>query len=322
MRTININFERVSHLFMSMETKLEGDPEVYEMAVIDKMPVKDDPREVAITRKLEEVFLKEPWSQKAFADLRELQIGYLKDVLQSSDDPALVYEKTQKVLSDVSDLLRSEIAEGEEFLQSIEKGNPALIMTNHLGTYKLAGIDPQKELGLNFKGYNFMYPSPLFFGGLHPIAKEIGDDLSYVSDDFPGVLGKIHRDSGFIHVPPQGAQQSGRTAYLLDQTAKAFENRKNTALVNFPEGKTTGKYSGKGPYDLEPYKTGGYVIASLLKTRVIPVAQYFDSKKGLRLKVFPTYVPEQNDKAKMEIRANEDQRAMQEWLDECQKSSS
>lgn len=302
---------------MNMET---NEPE-YLAAVVREKPRQDDEREAAITKKIGDAVIKEPWAKEAFATIRELQIVYMREVLAHIDDPAMVYSRTQEVLAKISRLSRSEIVEGVELLKTFPKGQPALIMTNHLGTYKLVGVDPKKELGVDIPGYNFMYPSPMYFGGLLPVTKAIGDDLSYVSNDFPGQFGTIHREAGFIHVPPKINGQGGRTGELLEQTKAAFAKRSNNAIVNYPEGGTSGKYTGLGPYDLDPFKTGGYVIAAQLGVRVIPVAQYFDPKKGLQLKVFPSYVPELADKEATQKRAEQDRQSMQKWLDKCQTAS-
>jgi hypothetical protein len=45
------------------------------------------------------------------------------------------------------------------------------------------------------------------------------------------------------------------------------------------------------------------------------VGQYFHPQKGLQLRVFPPYIPEQTDKAGYEAYAKQDQERMQEWLD-------
>ena len=288
----------------------------YMAEVVKKMPRLDDPREVEITRKLREHFLKEQWAQEAFAQLRKVQIEYMREVIDKKDDPAFIYKRTQQVLTEVARLLKAEIVEGGEFLDEIPKGESVLVAFNHLGTYKLTPVKLKEELDIDIPGFDVMYPSPLFFGGLKPVSDRIGDDLVYVSDDFPGDLGDIHRASGFIHVPPQTAQPTGRTSYLIDQTAAAFKKRPNTAMVNFPEGKTTGKYSGKGVYDLEPFFTGGYVVAANLGIRLPPVAQCWDEHEGLKLKVFPSYKLDATDKEAIKAHADLDQRNMQAWFDE------
>jgi len=292
----------------------------YQEAVTQKMPRHDDPQDIAYVAKLKQCVLRESWAQKAFETIRERQITYLREVLAQSDNAAFVYTRTQQVLEEVAELLRARIADGAKLLREIPKGHPTLLMTHHLSTYKLTGFESKKELGFAIPGYEFIHPEPVLIAGLKPIAKVLGDTLSYASADFPGVFGKIHREAGFLHIPPKETLTTGRTTYLLDETRQAFKRRPNTALVNFPEGQTSGKHTGRGPYDLDPFKTGGYVIAAELGARVIPVAQYFDPKEGLQLKVFPSYIPESSDKAAIAALADRDQRQMQEWLNERQNS--
>lgn len=288
----------------------------YERATVLKTPRRDDPQDIAYVEKLERRVLQEKWAKEAFATIRQIQIEYLREVLAKSDDTALVYERTQAILKEIAELLRTEIAEGAEFLEKIPKGSPVLLMSNHFSLYKLTGFNPERELGLQIPNYRYLCPTPMFIAGFAPIAKHLRNTLSIVSDDFPGVLGKIHREAGFVHVPPKEALTTGRTAYLLEQTRKLFTRRPKTALVNFPEGQTSGKHTGLGPYDLDPFKTGGYVIAGQLGVRVIPVAQCFDPQKGLRLKVFPSYIPESTERDAVQTLADRDQRQMQEWLNE------
>jgi hypothetical protein len=288
----------------------------YTEAVVQKKPHKDDQRELAITQKISNLALKTEWAQSTIAVIHDLQIKYLQEVVANIKDPTFVYKRTQDFLKELSGLLKAEILEGFELLKGIPNGSPALVMTNHLGLYKLASINPKQDLNIDIPGYDFMYPSPLYFAGLYPVAEVIGDNLSYVSDDFPGVFGEIHRSAGFVHVPPQSIEKTNRTEILQKQTSDVFNQHANTAIVNYPEGGTSGKYSGLGPYDLDPFKTGGYVIASKLGIRIIPVVQYFDPNKGLQLKVLQPYIPEVTDKAGYESMAEKDRQEMQKWLDE------
>ncbi len=287
-------------------------------AVVEKKPKKGDVREIAITAKIAGEVNKTEWAQEVVAKIRELQIRYLREILTKKDDSSFVYLKTQEVLAEISKLLRAEIVEGAELLAEIPKGKPVLVMTNHFGLYKLAGIDPRKDLGVDIPGYDFMYPSPLYFAGLNPVGEAVGNDLSYVSNEFPGVFGEIHQASGFIHVPPKTDEGVSRTGLLTEQTGDVINKNPNIAIVNYPEGGTSGKYNGLGPYDLEPFKTGGYVIASKLGVHVVPVAQYFDPEKGLRLRVFRPYIPFITEKETFEDQAKKDKDQMQEWLNEQQ----
>lgn len=290
----------------------------YIKALVEKKPHADDPKDIRIRKLIEDNFLQEEWARQAFGNIRGEQIDYMKDTVVHADDPEYVDTKTQEILKSISAELHSTIEEGQEYLEQLPKGKPVLIMTNHLGTYKLAGINPQTELGehaAKIDQYNFMYPYPLYFAALSPVAEAIGDKLSYSSDDFPGVFGKIHTEAGFIHVPPASLVTSGRTEALIRQTAEVVRRRPNTAVVNFPEGGTSGKYNDAGPYDLLDFKTGGYVVAAGVDMSVVTVAQFFDPRQGMRLKVFePLTIPPTTTREHYHELAAEAQQEMQAWL--------
>jgi hypothetical protein len=69
-----------------------------------------------------------------------------------------------------------------------------------------------------------------------------------------------------------------------------------------------------GPYALNPFKTGAYVLAAELALPVVLVAQYFHPTEGFKLKIFSAAVPVKTDKAGYEALAAEQQHVMQEWL--------
>jgi hypothetical protein len=289
----------------------------YVAAVVAKKPKGNDPKEIDIREKIRKEVEASDWAGASFEKIRRDQIEYLREMFAHilADDTSFIHARTQAFLHEIATELRAHIVEGEELLGRVPKGTNVLLMTNHLGLYKLSGINPQEELGVDIPGYDFMYPSPLYFGGLQPVAEKMGNHLSYVSDDFPAEFGTVHRKSGFVHVPPASKVTAGRTEILLNQTKAVLENNQGTTLVNFPEGGTSGKYSGLGPYSLDPFKTGGYVIAAELGLPVVIVGQYFHPQEGLQLRVFPPYTPEQTDKAGYEAYAKQDQERMQEWLD-------
>ena len=304
----------------SIENSMSIDPShpEYIAAVVAKKPKGDDPKEIAIREKIRNHVDDSDWATESFEKIRKDQVEYLKEMFAYilADDTSRIHVRTQELLKEIATELRAHITDGAEFLETLPKGTSVLLMTNHLGLYKLAGINPQEELDIHIPGYDFMYPSPLYFGGLQPVAELLGDNLSYVSDDFPAEFGTVHRKSGFVHVPPVTKITTGRTEVLLQQTKTVLENNKSTAVVNFPEGGTSGKYSGLSPYDLDPFKTGGYVIASQLGIPVVTVGQYFDPEKGLQLGIFPPYVPEVTDKAGYEAYATRDKEQMQAWIDQ------
>lgn len=292
------------------------DPQ-YIQAVIEKKPHGDDPKDIRIRQIIEDRFLQEPWAREAVDHIRGEQIDYLKDVVAHVEDAAYVDAKTQETVANIADELHATIEEGGEHLAGLERGQPVMIMTNHLGIYKLTGINPQTDINgsaESYDGYDFMYPYPLYFAGVNPVAEQLGDSLSYTSDDFPGVYGQVHTEAGFIHVPPASLVQGGRTEALKAQTAEVFQRKPATALVNFPEGGTSGKYNEAGPYDLLDFKTGGYVIAAELGIPIVHVAQYFDPHEGMRLKVFEPMQLQPTDREGYQAVASRAQADMQAWL--------
>ena len=258
--------------------------------------------------------LKENWAKYAFEKVRQQQIDYIKDAVANIQNDAYVHDLTQKNLREISEEMKSKIVEGKHLLDKVPKQHPAIIATNHFGAYKLFGVSPKNDIGVDMPGYDAMYPYLMYFAALVPVSEGLGDNLYYASNDFPGIFGDIHRKAGFIHVPPIA---EGKTAYLIEQNREAIRKRPNSAIVSFPEGTTSGKPSGRGPYDLEPFKTGAYVIAAELGMYIVPVAQYFNPQEGYELKVLQPFIPERGDKEKYQQYADTNRSEMQIWLDKC-----
>ena len=291
-----------------------NDPLYVESVVKKKSQI--DPKETLIREKISASVLRENWVRDAFIKIKGQQIEYLKTVVANVNNPDLVHNKTQDILEAISIKLKSHVVEGADLLNEVPKGSPVLIATNHFGAYKLTGISPKEDLGIDIPNYDSMYPYPMYFAALYPVAKAIEDKLYYVSDDFPLIFGQIHTEAGFIHVPPSSIEvEGGRTALLQEQTKEAINKHRNAAFVNFPEGGTSGKYTGLGPYDLDPFKTGGYVVAANLGINIIPVAQYFDKDEGFQLKILRPFIPEKTSSEGYKKMAEDNKIEMQKWLD-------
>jgi hypothetical protein len=293
------------------------DPKYVE-ALVAKKPHKDDPKEQRIANLIREQVLQEPWARDAFAKIGDIQTSYMHEMLADLPRPDFVHERTQQALTEISGLLNSTIVEGQENLDKLPKGQSVLVATNHYGAYKLLGMDPQQELGINIEGYDFIYPYLMYFAALKPVAESLADNLYYVSDDFPLDFGTIHREAGFINVPPKqigGVLTENRTKMLEEQTGSVIESHPHAAIVNFPEGGTSGKYSGLGPYALDHFNTGGYFVAAHLGIPIIPVAQYFNPQKGFELRVFEPLNLDPNCMRDDLLKIGEaNKQEMQEWL--------
>lgn len=285
-------------------------------AVIKKKS-QDDPKEMEIRRKTADSILREPWANEAFYRIREIQIEYLKEAVAHVANPEFIHRSTQETIREIASLLRTHIVEGSDLLAKIPKRSPVLIATNHLGAYKLCGIKPKEDVGVEIPGYDAMYPYLMYFAALAPIADALEDNIYYVSEDFPGVFGNIHSEAGFIHIPPASISiEGGRTDFLTKQTAYAINKHSNSAIVNLPEGGTSGKYSNLGIYDLDPFKTGGYVVAAKLGIHIVPVAQYFDKDDGMQLRVFEPFIPLEGSRESYEPFAAKNRADLQMWLNE------
>ncbi|MES2971223.1 MAG: hypothetical protein V4702_02810 [Patescibacteria group bacterium] len=290
--------------------------EEYVQGVVETKPRALDQKDLRMRELIRVTILKEPWAEEAFAKIHEEQISYLRDAVQHLGSPAYIDGITQETLRKIGTELRATIEEGEKNLTPL-RSKPVLVMTNHLGAYKLTPINPQVDLGdevPRYDGYDFMYPYLLYFAALSPVADALGNALSYTSIDYPGIFGQIHTEAGFIHVPPPSLVSRGRTETLKQQTAKVIQRRPNTAVVNFPEGGTGGKYDEAGPYDLRDFKTGGYVIAAELGIPILIVGQYFDTHLGMRLKVFDPIYPQSGTKETFECLASDTRAEIQAWL--------
>ncbi len=288
-----------------------------EKEIIAGKPRADNEKQIAITEKIKNKVLKEKWAQEMFAEVKNLQINYMKEMLDNVSDKNFVHDKTQEMLQKISgEFFKSQIIEGVEYLENLPMGTPVLITTNHFGAYKLLGVDTEKDLDVEMDGYNLIYPYPAYFAALYPVAAELADNLYYTSKEFPGIFGEIHKNIGSISVPIKKPKE-GRMPNLIAQTNTLINERENVALVNFPEGTTSGKPSGRGPYDLEPFHTGGYVVSANIGMIVLPVAQYFNTKEGFKLRVFkPHILPKNTDSQTFQAYARDDQKNIQKWLNE------
>lgn len=292
--------------------KIDWRDEIYQREVLkQKLQGQNNPKEDIIRDKVKNAVLKEEWAREAFAKIRQKQIDYLKDAVNNIHNEKYIHNLTQKVISEISKKVKSKIVEGEELLDKILTGSPALIVTNHFGAYKLFGVNPKEDIGVDIESYNMMYPYLMYFAALVPVTESLGDNIYYASNDFPGIFGEIHRKAGFIHVSPFA---ENKMVDLIEQNREAITRRRNSVIVSFPEGTTSGKLSGRGPYDLESFKTGAYVIAAELGIHVIPVAQYFNPEKGYELKVMGPFIPEKSGKENYRKYAEKNRSEMQDWL--------
>lgn len=275
----------------------------------------NDPKEVAIKNKIKKLVLKNEWANDAISEITDLQRECMTNVINCVDDIDFVFEKSQAAFCDVATRYNVQFADEESLalLKKIKPKTPILIATNHLGVYKLCSIDT-KDVGVDMEGYPNMYPFWAYTAGLYPIAKELDLTLSYVSNEFPGVFGDVHKRAGFVRIP---TKKGASVAVVQEQIEEVISKHPNTAFVYFPEGTTSGKPNESDPYHIMPFRKGLYAIAHNLQLQRVLVAQFFHPEKGLVIKVLAVdFVPPSEDSvAVCQEFASRDQELIQEWLD-------
>lgn len=259
----------------------------------------------AITQEM----LKTQWAKKTFAKARDLMKDYFKASLENLESPRIIHDSTQVILKELSDIFQTRIVEGEDNLEKVQKNLPAFVVTNHLGTYKLTAIKPE-ELGISMPT-EVIHPFPMFYASLFPVAQKLGDNLYEAAYPYEQPIRKVQEAAGSIIVPAgEGVLQAA-----MDNTRQTMSRYANGLFAIFPEGGTSGKRNNGGPYDLERFHTGPFVIAAQLGVPIVPVAQYFNPDSGFELAVFPPIrLAKNTTKEQFAQVASETQQQMQKWL--------
>lgn len=276
-------------------------------------PSQGDPLEVRIVGLMQKEFLVTPWAKDAFSRAKKITIDYLGNSIAILNDPSRVHDETQKVLKDLSTNFQSRIVLGEKNLQQLHERQPGFIVANHLGVYKLTGIKPQ-ELGLNLP-VEIVHPFVMFYQSLVPVAQQLGCNLYEAAYPYKTPIKEIQEAAGSILVP----SGKGSFSSVVRASERAIGDHPNGLFTIFPEGGTSGKRNGGGPYDLEEFHAGSFAIAAKVGIPVIPVAQYFNPNRGFELRVFNPMTLERNKpKEYYEKIANDTRSEMQTWLNERQ----
>lgn len=280
--------------------------------------VEETDQEIAIRCLLEETLTSDEVSKSTFRDFKTILISYFKNSINDIDHPNRVHDKTQEVLQQISTRGNATVVSGEEFLTSDLISKPVFLATNHLGLYKLVSIDPLRELGLKDTGINRAYPLPIFHASNYPVAERLNNKLYIAAYEFPGILGEIQKDAGGVIIKLKeeldiSKEQSG-IEVLINETVKFFQIHPNAALSILPEGKTSGKSSGRSPYDLEKFRTGAFVVAAQLEIPIVPVAQRFVNNRFELGILKPIYLSNTTRREEFSRIASQTQNEMQNWL--------
>lgn len=173
--------------------------------------------------------------------------------------------------------------------------NGGIIISNHLGLNKLTKILPddilnaasgeqakekikrQKTHLVNNDPYLFLFAPvyQLILGASNGLAIEV----IFVSIEFEGIHASILEKVGAIQVSRSASAQYGELLTNVRSRIHASQMDGRTPLiVIFPEGGTTGKQSGKGPMDLEVFRTGYAGLSGQFRMPVFPLIFFADQE--------------------------------------------
>jgi len=280
------------------------------------------PEEEKIMTLLQEELVSTDWAKNTFSDIQKMLVQYFHDSLSGIQDSHYVHDRTQQLLKDIAVRTNAKIISGQENLDGLTKGSPVFLCTNHLGIYKLATIDPKKELGLEDVGVDRMYSLPLFHASNMPVAESLKDNLYIAAFEFPGKVGEIQKMAGGVVIRLEEEKNllhdSVRgTDRLITKTRKFMDEHPNGALSILPEGRTSGKRAGKSSYDLDDFKTGAFVVAAAVEIPILPVPQYFNPNSGFEVGILePIHLTKDVTWEQSADIARATQSKMQEWLNQ------
>lgn len=285
-----------------------------------------DPLEIRIRGIIRDLVESDPFGAGAMAIIRKLQKSYFVWSLHNLDKPEKIYHNTQVLLGAISLATHSKITEGMELLDQLPSGKPVFVVLNHFGINKLTTLQPQ-ELGLQpdeVKTINGViaeeiYPFPMYYAAMHPIAEKLGVDLSEAHLKLPGQkLTALQKAAGLIVIP----EETGQFDVIKQRTFDVINARPNTAMVIFPEGKTSGKSNQGGPFDtIEHFHSGVWGIATELAkdgltVPVLTAYQYWNPESGFKVGVVNIDTPRPNTtKDEQKELARNSRQKMQQALD-------
>jgi hypothetical protein len=188
-----------------------------------------------------------------------------------------------ELLGSLADMTNAHIKYGHENVARLKDSPAVIVASNHLGIGQVGGVDNRNR--------TFDFP------GDEIEAFPLGMLPGYVISDF--LTGKIQMDIRKKEVGDLGmirgkllgifvsdSLQGGGTNALIRDINRACALEQQTFLL-FPEGRTSGWANNGGPYDLDAFKAGTFVIGCKTGIPILPVCQYFDPHRGLDLLVLP-----------------------------------
>ncbi|HCR36014.1 hypothetical protein A2130_04190 [Candidatus Woesebacteria bacterium GWC2_33_12] len=244
-------------------------------------PNSNDKDELEIRKKLENLISTE-WAKNFFELAKAKQAEFFKSQIDSFSkkiDPRADY---LELIKDLCKHGKTQITSGVEHLEELAN-KPFILITNHLGTAKLSRIR-LSDLSVDVQNLEEIEPFPIRVAPLQLIAEKTSLNLFECAVELPNPFFDIQEKSDVITIPSKG---NNRTKYLQEKIVSILKDNSKSLFVMYPEGGTSGKRNHGGPYDLDIFHSGSFVIAKYLQLPILPVFQSFDSDLGFGLRLFP-----------------------------------
>lgn len=260
-----------------------------EDARIARQPTNKDPQELRIRSELEEL-VSTPWAKEFVEKMKKEQEDFFDFSFSNLQNPQEIFRKHRELLAKLNGISNARIVEGQEHLDKLRGEKGVIVVSNHFGIAKLTRIDNSE--GRYSIPIEVFEPFPSRYASLFLVSEKLGGNLYETAIELPGALNEIQKACGTLTIPPVGEK---RSKTLLKKVEKLVGKDSGAVMVMYPEGGTTGKRNNGGPYDLDEFHSGAFVISAKTKTPILPVCQIFNPEKGFEVKILePIFLKEED----------------------------
>lgn len=283
--------------------------------IITRQPTDKDPLEVRIRCVLESTLVTSDWARATFLEATRQQKEFLIAAAKEENSRKNL-DAYRKLIRELASLLKVQITSGGQELEKFDQGKPFIVITNHLGLAKITRVDNKnRKIAVELEEVESF---PIRHAAISVISGRQAKNLHEVAVELPGKLREIQADCEVVTIPVEG---SGRTELLVEKVADLVKADPNQLFVMYPEGGTSGKRNSGGPYDLDQFHKGAFVVAAKLSIPILPVCQYFDPNVGLRIYILDPITLNEGDLERVDDIVNSTKDRMQITLNEALSSN-
>lgn len=254
-----------------------------------------------------------PWATDMFARASAHQKDFFSYVAHPDTTTEAANQAYGELLGGLAEMTNVQIKYGHENVERLKDSPAVIVASNHLGIGQVGGVDNRNRT-FDFPGDEIeAFPLGMLPG--YVVSRiRTGKIQMDIRKEEIGDLGRIRRKllGVFVSDSPQG---SGTDALIGDINRTCALERQTFLL--FPEGRTSGWANGGGPYDLDAFKAGTFVIGCKTGIPILPVCQYFDPHRGLDLLVLPPMQLGKEDLENIHFIKDATRRVMQQALQEA-----